>query len=53
MFEWKVRHWKNHPCRKFILKLFGKKINVNSPTFSLVNLYETNNLESGIMTCID
>ena len=30
---------------KFILKHhMGKKINVNSPTFSLVNVYETNNL---------
>ena len=30
---------------KFILKHhLGKKINVNSPTFSLVNIYETNNL---------
>ena len=30
---------------KFILKNYlGKKINVSSPTFSLVNLYETNNL---------
>jgi tRNA threonylcarbamoyladenosine biosynthesis protein TsaE len=29
----------------FILKHhMGKKINVNSPTFSLVNVYETNNL---------
>ena len=30
---------------KFILEHhMGKKINVNSPTFSLVNVYETNNL---------
>ena len=30
---------------KFILKdYFGKEINVTSPTFSLVNIYETNNL---------
>ena len=30
---------------KFILKNYlGKEINVNSPTFSLVNLYEINNL---------
>ena len=30
---------------KFILKHhMGNKINVNSPTFSLVNVYETNNL---------
>ena len=30
---------------KFILNHhMGKKINVNSPTFSLVNVYETNNL---------
>ena len=30
---------------KFILKHhLGKEINVNSPTFSLVNIYETNNL---------
>ena len=30
---------------RFILNnCLGKKINVNSPTFSLVNLYETNNL---------